>query len=902
MKDLSTQPAPMNTIQYPVNDAHSLSIEELLKQLHTNSDKGLSAIEVKERQELFGKNTIEQKKNKSPILIFLSQFVSPMVYMLFAAVALSFFFKEWLDGFAILAVILINAVIGFLMEFQAERSMDALKKMTLVNAKVFRDNNLTEIPSSEIVAGDILFVEPGDMVLADARILNPSQFQVDESALTGESMPVDKHDKMVEKETILAERTNMVYKGTNVTNGNTKAIVTGTGMETELGKIASMVQSAKRNVTPLEKKLEQFSKNLIKITVVLVVLISIAGLIYGDPFIEVLKTSIALAVAAIPEGLPIVATLALAQDMVRLAKNKVIVKKLSAVETLGGTNVICTDKTGTLTQNRIQVTSISTAEGQTEVHVDLNQRKKPSEVKSREWINRIAVLCNTATFDVTDGNEKELGDPLETALLKFAYSEGIDIEAYRAQFPKLKEEPFSSETKIMATLHKAESTHFIVAKGGVDELLERCTHYLENEKAMDMDEARKKKWISEAEIMAGSGLRIIATAYRETNDAPEKLSEQLVFAGLIGMLDPLREEVSAAIAECKSAGINVIMITGDHPATAKNIGLKLGLIDSEEDTILHGKDMSQGENLSEEEKQQWIKTKIFARVSPKQKLDLVTVLQENKFVVGMTGDGVNDAPALKKADIGIAMGLRGTQVAQEVADMILKDDSFSSIVIAIKQGRVIFENIRKFVVFLLSCNISELLIVSIASVFNLHFGLFALQILYINLVTDVLPALALGVTKEGDSVMKQAPRNADEPILDRKRWISIFVYSSVIAACTMGAVFFSHYVIHDSDSTQADLCNNILFITLILCQLWHVFNMTADQAASFFKTNVFRNKYVWFATFICLAILVGAYLIPPVARVLSLHPPTWKDVGIMLGFSLLSLLVNGILKRTKIIL
>ncbi len=377
----------MNNIQYPISDAHSFSTEEIGKQLNANSDKGLSDAEVKERQEAFGKNSIEEKKRKNPLLIFLSQFVNPMVYMLFAAVALSFFFKEWLDGFAILAVILINAIIGFLMEFQAERSMHELKKMTQVNAKVFRDNKLIEIPSSEIVPGDIIFVEPGDMVLADARIFNLSQFQVDESALTGESMPVQKQDKVLGKDTTLAERVNMLYKGTNVTNGNAKAIVTGTGMETELGKIASMVQTAAPTVTPLEIKLQQFSKKLILITVGLVVIIFVAGLLYGDPVIEMLKTSIALAVAAIPEGLAIVATLALAQGMVRLAKNKVIVKKLSAVETLGGTNVICTDKTGTLTQNKIEVTVISSAEGKSEIKVDLNKRNAPSDGKSREWIN-----------------------------------------------------------------------------------------------------------------------------------------------------------------------------------------------------------------------------------------------------------------------------------------------------------------------------------------------------------------------------------------------------------------------------------------------------------------------------------------------------------------------------------
>ncbi len=899
----------MNNIQYPVNDAHSFSTEEICKQLNANIDKGLSADEVKGRQESFGRNVIEQKKKKNPFLIFLAQFTSPMVYMLIVAAGLSFFFKEWLDGIAILAVILINAIIGFLMEYQAERSMEALKRMTQVNAKVIRDSSLIEIPSMEIVPGDILFLEAGDMILSDARIFNLSQFQVNESAMTGESMPVEKQDKIVEKDTSLAERVNMVYKGTFVTNGNAKAIVTGTGMNTELGKIASMVQSAEQSVTPLEKKLEEFSKKLIKITVALVVIIFIAGLLYGDPFVEILETSIALAVAAIPEGLPIVATLALAQGMLKMARHNVIVKKLEAVETLGGTNVICTDKTGTLTQNIIEVSTIVTSEGKLEMKLNPAERKidftppdNISKSRSFEIIKQVAVLCNTAELIFKDKVIEEVGDPLETGLLKFAYCNGEDILPYRNQFPKIKEEPFSSETRIMATMHKSDGKYFVVAKGAVEELIKHCSSVLVKEETRTLDEATKTKWIADAEKLAAAGLRIIGAAYKEADESTTYLTNNLVFVGLIGMLDPPREEVFEAIGVCKAAGIKVVMITGDHPATAKNIASKLGMLDSEDEIVIHGKEMNDYEKLSADEKKKWSEAKIFARVSPKQKLDLVSVLQENKSVVGMTGDGVNDAPALKKADIGIAMGLRGTQVAQEVADMILKDDSFSSIVLAIKQGRIIFENIRKFVVFLLSCNIAELLIISFSSIMNLHFSLFPLQILYINIVTDVLPALALGVTKGSDAIMQQLPRNSNEPIIDRQRWISIFVYSAVMTVCTLGAVLFTHLFEHKTEMWNPELCNNILFITLILCQLWHTLNMSTEKSKSFFKTDVFRNKYVWYATVICLVLTLGAYLIPPVAKVLSLYSPSWQDLTIMFGFSLLSLVINQILKRTKIIL
>lgn len=899
----------MNTIQYPINNAYSFSVDEICKQLNANAESGLSADEVNQRLHSLGQNIIEQKKKKNPFLMFLAQFVSPMVYMLLVAAGLSFFFKEWLDGIAILIVIVINALIGFIMEFQAERSMEALKRMTQANAKVIRDNNLVEVPSAEIVPGDILFLEAGDMILSDARIFSFSQFQVDESALTGESMPVEKQDKIVENDTLLAERLNMIFKGTFVTSGNAKAIVTGTGMKTELGKIASMVQSADQAVTPLEKKLEEFSKKLIKITIGLVVIIFFAGLLYGDPFLEMLETSIALAVAAIPEGLPIVATLALAQGMLKMAKHNVIVKKLEAIETLGGTNVICTDKTGTLTQNKIEVSTIVTSEGRLEMKLNPSLRKTDftppdsiSNSRGFQIIKKVAVLCNTAELVLKDKKIEEVGDPLETGLLKFAYCNEVDIVPIRNEFPKIKEEPFSSETRIMATIHKSNEKYFVAAKGAVEELIRRCSSILNKDEIKPLDDATKAKWITETEKFAASGLRMIAAAYKDTDNSESELTSNLVFAGLIGMLDPPREEVFEAIRECKSAGIKVVMITGDHPATAKNIASKLGMLDSEDEIAIHGKEMNDFEKISTEEKQRWSASRIFARVSPKQKLDLVSVLQENKSVVGMTGDGVNDAPALKKADIGIAMGMRGTQVAQEVADMILKDDSFSSIVLAIKQGRIIFENIRKFVVFLLSCNISELLIVSVASILNLHYGLFPLQILYINIVTDVLPALALGITKGSDSIMQQPPRNSNEPIIDSQRWKSIFVYSFVISVCTLGAVLFTHIIMHNSETWNPELCNNILFITLILCQLWHVLNMSIEKSKSFFKTDVFMNKYVWYATVICLVITLGAYLVPPVAKVLSLYSPSWQDLSIMFGFSLLSLLINQLLKKTNIIL
>jgi P-type Ca2+ transporter type 2C len=871
---------------------HHQSAKETESTFKTDLNKGLSGAEAQKRLLQYGYNQITEKKDKNSFAIFINQFKSPIVFLLLFAAGMSFFFKEWLDGIAILAVLFINALIGFFMEYQAQLSMNALKKLTRTMAKVYRDNHLLEIPSGNLVPGDILFVEAGDIISADARIINPSQLQINESALTGESLPVEKNDSVLEKDVALAERFNMIYKGTHVTRGNAKAIVSGTGMNTELGKIADLVHSADQEATPIEKKLEDFSKKLIWITVILVVVIFIAGVLNGEPIVEMLETSIAMAVAAIPEGLPIVATLALAQGMLKMARHNVIVKKLAAVETLGGTNIICTDKTGTLTQNKIEVSKIIT--------IDFRLSENPTSTRSFDLILKASVLCNTAEIRKQGTELIEIGDPLETALIKFAEKRG-NINQIRQDFEKTGEEPFSSETKIMAMLYKHEDKYYVFAKGATEELLRKCSGILKGENVSVLTDEDRKHWIKESEKLASSGLRVIAFAWKETSEKNIPLSKDLVFTGLVGMIDPPRPEVRTAIEECRSAGIKVVMITGDHPATAKNIGLELGLINSAQEEVIHGNNMKDYENLTRAEKEVWKNARIFARVSPKQKLDLVKVLQEDKSVVAMTGDGVNDAPALKKSDIGIAMGLRGTQVAQEVSDMILKDDSFSSIVIAVKQGRIIFENIRKFVIFLLSCNLSEIFLIASSSILNLHFKLFPLQILFINLVTDVLPALALGVSEGNKNVMQHLPRDPEVPIMNRKQWYSLVVYSIIITLFTLAAVFFSHYTIHKTETLDPFLCNNTLFFTLIFCQLLHAFNMS-NRKEPFLKSETFRNKYLWYATIICIFIPIMAYAIPVSRKVLDLYEMTMNDWLIVSFFSLGSFLCIRIMKRLNIVL
>ena len=864
---------------------HAHPINKLFAELKSDKEKGLSNTEAEKRLVEFGGNIIQSEKGKHPLKIVLAQFKNLMVYLLLFAAAMSFWFQEYLDAIAILLVILINAVIGFWMELQAQRSMNALRKLASVPAKVFRDGKLIEISSEEVVPGDVLFLEAGDMITADARIIQATQLSVNEASLTGEAMPVEKQDNELQEETPLAERSNMLHKGTYVTNGNAKALVTATGMQTELGKIAHLVKSAGQSATPLEQKLKVFSHKLIYITVALVVLIFVVGLFTHGDYVEMLETAIALAVAAIPEGLPIVATLALAQGMMKMAKHKVIVKKLAAVETLGGTTVICTDKTGTLTQNKIEVSDVVP----TDTHSEENKK----------LLLHIGVLCNTASIEANNNGFKETGDPLETGLLKYAYKQNIIKRNLEQQFQKLNEAPFSSETKMMATLHKTQNGFIVFAKGATEELLNSSSHIFSNSGNVELTEQVKKEWKERAYQLSASGLRIIAGTYKETEDESAPLLDNLTFAGLYCMIDPPAEDVFQAIQEAKEAGIIVVMITGDHPATANYIANELKIA-SVAETPLTGKEMQPYEQLSNSDKNLWANTSVFARVTPAQKLDLVAVLQEKGNIVGMTGDGVNDAPALKKADIGIAMGQRGTQVAQEVADMVLKDDAFSSIVHAIKQGRIIFKNIQEFVIYLLSCNMSELLVVSLAALSNLHFQLLPLQILFINLVTDVLPALALGVSEGNPYVMKHKPRNPAEPLLKTKQWYAVWFYAAVISVCTLGAVFISHLFIHTGTGFDPQQCNNILFFTLIFCQLFHVFNM-ASVNVSFFKSEVFRNKFVWYALIACLLIIGFAFFIPSVRTALNIQPLTAADWLVVLASSLFSLLVIQLLKRTNII-
>lgn len=879
------------SVQTPV---HHEVIDKVAARWQVDTRRGLSAAQVSKYLAQYGKNVTSSGTRIHPLYILFNQLKSPVVYLLLVAAGLSFFFKEYADAIAILVVIAVNTGIGFVMELQAARSMEALSRMTQQLARVWRDNTLQQVAAEDIVPGDIVLVEAGDVVPADGRIVEATQLQADESALTGESVPVDKNTDPLSGDVPLAERHNMLFKGTAIRKGNARLLCTATGMDTELGAIASMVQDAKKSATPLEKKLEDFSKRLMGITIVIVALIFVAGILNKVPVREMLQTSIALAVAAIPEGLPIVATLALARGMLRMARQNVIVKKLSAVETLGSVTVICTDKTGTLTENRMDVAAVDLPPG-TVIDTTAMNKNNTSHPAGLDWLLKIAVLCNNAAIDTTqEAAAKGIGDPLEVSLLQFATIAGADPAAWRQQYKRLQELPFDSDHKTMVTLHQYNNAFLVTAKGATENLLQHCTHILVNEQTVPLDEGERTRWLQRTDALASKGLKPLAFAMRQRSEQPDDLAAELIFTGLAGFLDPPRDDVKQALQECHEAHIRVMMLTGDHPATAVNIAGQLN-IGKQEEQLIVGKDMKEPAAMQAADKAQWRNASVFARVSPRQKLDLVTVLQENHDIVAMTGDGVNDAPALKKADIGIAMGIRGTQVTQEVADMVLKDDAFSSIVDAIRQGRIIFDNIRLFVIYLLSCNLSELLVIGLCAALNLPFQLFALQILFINLITDVLPALALGVAEGNAAVMHEKPKDPKQPLIDKRRWISIWVYAAVIATASLGASLLGSAAGETDGAT-----NNVLFFTLIFCQLFHVLNM-ADGKTAFFSSEIFRNKYVWLAIIASIGITLLSLVIPALSRALRVENMTAPDWYLATGFSLGSVLLVRILKKVQLI-
>jgi len=866
-------------MNYPIADPHTFSVKEILTALQTDSVAGISQKEADKRTQAFGLNVYKAQKQKSILLMMLLQFKSPIVYLLFFAVAVTLYFQDYIESIAILAVIFINAIIGFFMELQARNSMNALREMDVIHSRVIRDGTIQEIPSEKIVPGDVIVLEAGDVIPGDARIVESNQLQCDESALTGESLPSEKNTEKLSKDTMLGDQFNMVFKGTSVTNGNGKAVVTGIAEQTQLGTITSLVENSQETETPLDKKISVLSKKLIWITLGMTSLFAITGIIQGNNWVLILETSIALAVAAFPEGLPIVVTVAMAYGMLLMAKRNAIVKKLSAVETLGSANVILTDKTGTLTENKIYVDSFSFPEET--VVVDIKDNKVSFDEGNREkseaafnQLKLIGALCNNATPKNDDDKKKWLGDPIEVALVHLVNASGSSVDELKKQYERLGEMPFSSETKIMGTLHKNEGRYFVAAKGSVEHLLEKCSKIQLGETVKDLSENERKKILLDSEQMASNGLRVLAFAHRDEAEINEEdYLNGLVYVAMIGFIDPPRLDIKEAILSCRKAGIQVVMITGDHPLTALNIAKQVGLVDEVEQNTITGIDIPPMDSLSDEWNGKILSTSVFARTTPKQKLDIVDVYQKAGNIVVMTGDGVNDAPALKKADIGIAMGMRGTQVAKETASIVLKDDSFISIARAVSHGREIFQNIQKFVIYLVSCNLSEIFIVTTIGLFAPASTLLPLQILFLNMVTDVFPALALGLGSGDKTVMDRPPKDSQNLIVSNRDWMTISLYAAVMTIAILVAVVYCKQTI----SSDSKILNNVAFITLVFAQLFHVFNMSSAHS-KLIVNEITKNKFVWIALVICTLLMVLVYALPQMRLVLDLAilpPKIW---------------------------
>ena len=896
------------TNKFQVDHPWTVSTEELIETMDVDPEKGLTDSQVKKRRELFGENRLQEHKERSILQIALDQFKSLIILLLAVSAGISFIFGDYVEGLAIGAVILINAAIGFFTELQAVRSMESLRELTQVKSKVRREGEIIEINARDIVPGDILVLKGGDVITADARIINESKLKINEAALTGESLPVEKQTESLSEDTPLAERKNMAYKGTAVARGSAETLVTTTGMQTELGNISSLVQEAEEEATPLQKRLDNLGKKLIWVTLGMAVIVAVAGWISGRDLRLMVETAIALAVASIPEGLPIVATIALARGMQRMAQQNALINKLSSVETLGATSVIITDKTGTLTESQMTVTEIKLQSGLVEVSgegLELEGEFSWDEDSDQDEISpvlkdllKVGVLCNEASLTISDGKvEETIGEPMEIALKILGRKADNSEDQLSEELPEVEKDAFDPKLKMMATIHEQDTDSFFYAiKGSPEAVLEACSTAASRGGEMELNDEERQHWIDHNKKIANRGLRVLALAKKTGNTKDEDPYKDLTFLGLVGFMDPPREEVKSAIERCEAAGVRLIMATGDHGETAREIAAAVNLVKKDNADYLLGQDLKEIENLTEEELQKYLDTLIFARVEPEQKLDLISLHQNAGAIVAMTGDGVNDAPALKKADIGVAMGQRGTQVAKEAADMVLQDDFFGTIVKAIEQGRTIFNNIRKFVLYLLSCNISEIFVVTMATILNMPLPVLPLQILFLNLVTDVFPALALGMGEGDPQLMEEDPRKADEPVMTKSHWISMGVYGALItAAVLLGMTFVLTNLGFSSEKSTT-----VSFLILATAQLWHVFDMR-ENGTNPFVNSVTRNKFVWIALIITISLLLTAVYVPFMADLLSLVKPGLNGWLVVLVASFTPMIISQIIKEFRLV-
>lgn len=875
-----------------VDAAWTFSIEQTLNKLGSNSETGLDSQTAIKLQQRYGPNQLRTVKARSILSIITDQFRSMVVLLLAAAGTLALVFSNFTEAFAIFAVIVINSMLGFVTEWRAIRSMESLKKLGAVITAVIRDGIVKQIPAGDIVPGDIVVLDGGDIVTADIRLLESSKLQANESMLTGESLPLSKQTEPLSADLPIMDRNNMVFKGTIIARGSGKGVVVAIGLGTELGSISKLVSEAESAQTPLEKRLNALSERLSIVVLMIAVGIAIAGILAGRGTFLAIEVAVALAVAAIPEGLPIVATIALARGMWRMAKRNALIAKLSAVETLGATSIILTDKTGTLTENQMAVTEVLVAgiDGASTLAKIDDAGILPSLLKD---LLATAVLCNNASLQQSsDGESHSVGDPTELALLAAAAIHEIRRDDLLRHLPELAEIPFDPDTKLMATVHEKNSGALFAVKGAPESVAPLCRFLRTESGNSPLSDEMRKRWLDSANELGNRGLRTLAIASKEASDTDAMPYQDLVLLGIVGIEDPARQGVKTAINRCHSAGVEVIMVTGDHPATASNIATQLGIveIDSTPDRFVNGSDLD--DLLQQSAPDALLRARVFSRASPEQKLKIIEFYQRQGHIVAMTGDGVNDAPALKMADIGVAMGIRGTAVAKEAAHMVLQDDEFGSIVEAIAQGRAIYQNIRKFVVYLLSCNISEVLIVSLATIAGAPLPLLPLQILFLNLVTDVFPALALGVGEGSPALMVQKPRPADEPVLTNRHWLQTVLYALVISIAVLGAMAVA-IVFLRFDTARAV---TVSFCTLALAQLWHVVNMR-DSTSKFLSNEVTRNIWIWVAISICLALIIAAIYTTLPSEILGLVNPGLEGWLIVLPMSIMPLVFAPIVRH-----
>ncbi len=845
------------------------SKEEVISGLGA-SVEGLSSRQAQENTGKYGKNEIEGEKKKNVFLIFLEQFKDFLVIILIIAAIISAVMGDIESAVVIIAVITMNSILGTVQTVNASKSLDSLKKLSAPTAKVIRDGKTVVMDSADVTVGDIVVLEAGDYICADGRIIENASLKVNESALTGESLNVEKEDTVFDKELPLGDRLNMVYSGSFVTYGRAKFVVTDIGMNTEVGKIAGLLKSAKERKTPLQVNLDNFGKKLSIGILIICALVFGLSLYRGNDPMNAFLFAVALAVAAIPEALSSIVTIVLSFGTQKMSKENAIIRKLQAVEGLGSVSVICSDKTGTLTQNKMTVKKFY-ADGKI-----IDAEDGSFDKNNQKRLLLCSVLCN----DAVCRNGEEIGDPTETALVNFALKYNFSYEHVREKYPRRSEIPFDSDRKLMSTVHNVNDVTTMITKGATDVLLDR----------MILSEAERENIRRTTEELSAQGLRLLAFAYKEisTDNVCPDDEDGLTFIGLIAMMDPPREESKSAVAECISAGIKPVMITGDHKVTAAAIAREIGILKDYSEAA----EGAEIDDLSDEQLKEYVPTKsVYARVSPEHKIRIVRAWQERGNIVAMTGDGVNDAPALKQADIGVAMGITGTEVSKDAASMILADDNFATIVKAVNNGRNIYANIKRSIQFLLSGNAAGILVVLFASFANLPVPFAAVHLLFINLLTDSLPAIALGLEPHTDEVMKEKPRPVNESILTKSFILSILSEGLVIAAASAVCFMFGLKTSDTVGSTMA-------FASICLSRLIHGFNCKSDNPVIFTK-KFFNNKFVFGALAVGLILLSAVLFVPGLSEIFEAEKLTLAQIGMVAGTSVGTLLVIQLLKLIR---